>query len=232
MRVDDEYKRVIFADYIINQAPGVAPENYSKSKDAELLLGPDYALLRPEFIDVTFHEERDVKKVAVCFGGADPQNLSFKITELLLAKSELKEVHLILGQAYKFSDSLEKLISDDRLKVHQALSAEKMVKVILECGLSIVPASGVLYECLALGTPCISGYYVPNQENLYKGWKSLKAILPAESFELSTVELQVQNAWNTNVIEELNQNIVDGKSVERYRAIFDKILLKNDHSES
>lgn len=224
MRIDDEYNRAIFADYIINQAPGVSREHYSSSKGAQLLLGPDYALLRPEFLNASVPENRDTRKVAVCFGGADPQNLSFKITQLLLDQAALKEVHLILGQAYLFSESLDKLLSDNRLKVYKALSAEQMVETVLACGLAIVPASGVLYECLALGTPCISGYYVPNQANLYKGWKSLNAILPGENFDVSAIVQQCHNAWYKNAIERLNQDIVDGKSVERYRVIFGKIL--------
>ena len=65
----------IWADIVLNASPGAQAEDYTpvlRNPEARLLLGTKYAVLRPEFSNVTpRNPERPVKKVLVTFGGGD-----------------------------------------------------------------------------------------------------------------------------------------------------------------
>ena len=79
--IDDFQDQYFYADLVINHAPGVIKENYDGEPYTKYLLGPNYALLRPEFLESKSPDKQDfskgVKKLFVCFGGSDVKNLTF-----------------------------------------------------------------------------------------------------------------------------------------------------------
>ena len=54
--IDDFHDQRFYADLVINHAPGVSKEDYKGEQYTKYLLGPDYALLRPEFLEITSNE--------------------------------------------------------------------------------------------------------------------------------------------------------------------------------
>ncbi len=225
--IDDKHDQTYCADFIINPAPGISEDDYKTIGDCKFLLGPKYALLRPAFLRSEKTKNTNTpSSVVVCFGGADPDNLSHKVVELLLSFQKLKKVHLIIGLAYSFYNSLGLLLNDARLQVSKALNEEKMATALIEADFAVVPSSGILYECIGVGTPAISGYYVDNQINTYKGWLSKKAIIGVEGFDMHLLKNKVQKILSGDI--DLNQfsanGVVDGKSPERYSSIFKEII--------
>lgn len=225
--IDDKHDKQFHADYIINTAPGISAGDYDVSGNCKFLLGPDYALLRPSFLQPKGSTLPTIpSKALVCFGGADPDNLSHAVVNALLTFTQLSEIHLVLGPAYNYYSSLEFLLNDNRLKVSRSLNETEMAEALKSADFAIVPSSGILYECLGVGTPAISGYYIDNQALMYKGWLDLRAIIGVGNFDIELLKSHVSDILNGNPNFEnlLNRTPVDGKSPERFKDIFKEIL--------
>ncbi len=225
--IDDKHDKTYYADFIINPAPGSNEQAYKVDGQCEFLLGPDYALLRPSFLH-SYRSEKPTKptNAVVCFGGADPDNLSHTVVKHLLSFKEITEVHLIIGPAYSFYNSLEILLNDNRLKVSRALDEHEMAETLAAADFAIVPSSGILYECLGVGTPAISGYYIDNQLYTYQGWLSRGAIIGVEKFDDNLIKQKVAEVINGEIdLKAFSENSpVDGKSPDRFVKVFTKIV--------
>jgi UDP-2,4-diacetamido-2,4,6-trideoxy-beta-L-altropyranose hydrolase len=95
--IDDLANRPHYCDFLVNQ-------NYARNmkrlyddklpRDTERLLGPEYALLRPEYVmqrENRRHATGEVKRIFVFFGGTDPDNLT---GQALIALSDAAFSHI------------------------------------------------------------------------------------------------------------------------------------------
>lgn len=183
--IDDLANEHIYADVVINHSPYIQEEHYKKEAYTKLALGTQYALLRPLFLKEA-KQKRVIKTVDiafVCFGGADPFNLTLKAVKALLQIPSIKNIHVVLGAAYKHKaifDLEEK--HSDKIKIYRNLSEERLIRTMQECNFAIAPASTILYELCCVKMPILSGYYVENQKNIYKGLSQKQAILEGDDF--------------------------------------------------
>ena len=86
MVIDDQADRRLQCDVLLNQNPGAQTSHYAGliPSDCLLLMGPHYALLRPEFsekADVSPKREQllTARRILVSLGGADVQGISLKV---------------------------------------------------------------------------------------------------------------------------------------------------------
>lgn len=184
--IDDFHDQHFYAELVINHAPGVTVEDYAGEPYTKYLLGPGYALLRPEFLDNSsqlIKNSNSIKNIFVCFGGSDCKNLTAKI--LLWLPQDDYSVTVVLGNAYSHQDALNKVIEerqDLEIIVKSSLSAKEMRSEIERADLAIVPASGISLEVLVVSTPMIIGYYTSNQIIMYKGMVEKKGFYDAFDF--------------------------------------------------
>lgn len=232
--IDDFHDQHFYADLVINHAPGVTKDDYKGELFTKYLLGPEYALLRPEFLEGKSNKNeensKNIKNIFICFGGSDSKNLTAKILSWL--PSEKYKVTLVLGNAYSHRDELNKVIEENQdldIFVKISLSAKEMKNELEQADLAIVPASGILFEVISTGLPVISGYYTENQRNVYSGFKANNVFYDAISFN----ERDFLKAFNTvkkknndEIIENV-QNFVDGLSPKRFRSKFLGLLYSN-----
>ena len=54
-----------------------------------------------------------------------------------------------------------------------------MTELMKKNDLAIVSSSGILFECLSVGIPCITGFYTDNQKMIYHSFENLKMVIPA-----------------------------------------------------
>ncbi len=225
--IDDFQDQHFYADLVINHAPGVTKDDYEGELYTKYLLGPDYALLRPEFLESTSYEIKknlkDIENIFVCFGGSDSKNLTAKVLSWL--PLENYTVTLVLGSTYPHRDELDKVIeerADLEIVVKNSLSAKEMRNELEQGDLAIVPASGVLFEVISTGLPVISGYYTENQQNVYSGFKANNVFYDAKSFNeqdfLKAFSIAIKKKGDE--ILENQQNCVDGLSQKRCRSKF------------
>lgn len=177
--IDDLAKEHMYADIVINHSPYIKEEHYKKETYTKLALGTKYALLRPLFLKEAKQNKtvESLDSAFVCFGGADPYNLTQKAVEGLLKVLSFKKIHIVLGGAYKHEEiyNLEKKYPEN-IKIHQNLAEKDLVEIMKQCNFAIAPASTILYELSCVSMPILSGFYVDNQELIYKGFLNNNAI--------------------------------------------------------
>jgi spore coat polysaccharide biosynthesis predicted glycosyltransferase SpsG len=93
--IDDLHSWHHTANAIINHAPDVSPSTYDCEAHTRLLLGLDYALLRPEILDAS-RSKRIVKQAKIfliSMGAADESNCTAFFAQLLVTQLTQSALH-------------------------------------------------------------------------------------------------------------------------------------------
>lgn len=180
--IDDLCSRSLQADALLNPNPGVTPRDYASLLTAgcTLMLGPEYALLRPEFRAARLKSrERDgrIKSILVNFGGSDAGNLTSHAWTALegLAGADIR-VDLVVGQAYPFTDALRQQISG-RQNVRLHIQAANMADLMEAADLMLGTAGSTSWERCCLGLPSILLVCAENQEGIARALENTGACL-------------------------------------------------------
>lgn len=138
----------------------------SSSGDTRFLLGPQYALLRPEFWDMPPRTVRNtVQNVLVTMGGADPYNL---VPELLGLLDDLPgdfSVTPIVGPFFENRAEVEEVAKRCQRSVRLVHSPDSVRELMLEADLAISAGGQTLYELAATGTPTVAMQVADNQSD-------------------------------------------------------------------
>lgn len=232
--IDDLASEYMYADVVINHSPNVKEADFKAESYTKFALGPDYAVLRPSFLKAA-KQSRIINKIDtafVCFGGADPFDLSLKATKALLNISNFNTIHVVLGGAYNH-DGIFQLKNEypEKIKLYKNLSEKELVDLMQLCNFAIAPASTILYELCCVKMPVLSGFYVDNQKYIYKGLLERNVILKGESFEDYTVldfEEKIKSILQSNKIEahlENQQKLFSGSSKVNFLALINRLSI-------
>jgi len=144
--------------------------------------GAKYRFVRQEFSKIA---NPSIKKhdlcafnVLVCFGGTDSSGFTELVMELLSEiLSETDKVQVIVGPMNPRSKYIQKLADQIPQAVDIWQSPLRVEKLLMEADLSIVSASGIAWESLAVNTPTLA---VATTENQRMSLLSLRNIDLAE----------------------------------------------------
>lgn len=211
--IDDLHDKEFFADLIINFTPGVKSSDYKVQPDTHFALGPEYSLLRPVFLEQT-KKHRNIEKTAtllICFGGADPLNLTEKTLEIVIEFSCFKKIIVITGTAFKPTKKFRLLVlSDERIDHRQSLDDQQMLASMIESEIAVIPASGIILEIFSVGVPAITGYYVPDQKETATNICKLNLALYAGDLR-NDFKCTLVNLINSLTIEKAKQMVSNQK---------------------
>ncbi len=221
--IDDLHDKPFLADLIINHAPGIDSSDYQVLPTARLALGPDFVLLRPNFLKQA-KEERIIDKVEkafICFGGSDNKNLTESTLKVVAATKRFNTIFVVTGEGYINHGNLSELLpSYPNAEYHHNIDEDEMLRLMLMSDLAVVPSSGILLEAMSAGCKIISGTYVANQQFIFRAYKETGAIVSAGNFS------------DDELIEALNQpaiaatktaKLFDGRSGERLLKLFNQL---------
>ena len=231
--IDDFHNQHFIADLVINHAPGVSEEDYDGESYTKYLLGPDYALLRPEFLNGKMKKrsnenEGEIKNIFICFGGSDAKNLTAMVLSWLPSENYL--VTVVLGNAYSHLSELNKVIVDRRdleVSVKNSLSAKEMIGELEKADLAILPSSGISLEAFMIGVPTIVGHFANNQFDVYTGLISKKGFYGASNFSkanfLNALDLAKKNY---QLPKQINPSNISNSLRSEFNKLKDQIELK------
>lgn len=169
--IDDMHDKHYVADVVINHGCTGASlfdiEPYTK-----LCLGMDYALLRRPFWKPA-KCERIPKTYAICFGGSDAYNITYKYANELSKKNG--KIIAVVGDSYQYEDTLKTL---PNVEIRKRLSADEMASLFSSVENVICSVSTTCYEALRCGARVYAGWYVDNQKEVYEMWAKNGYILP------------------------------------------------------
>lgn len=226
--IDDLHEGIYHADLIINQSPGVRADQYSAQPYTSFALGLDYAMLRPSFLAAAAAGRQDKKSntVFICFGGADPLQLTRQSLEVVCSQSVFETIYCVTSVK---DDAACKAIAekDKRVQLLHQLNEAEMCAVMMQCQYAIVPSSALLIEAIACGMQPVTCYYTQNQYDFHSAMvaEGVHSVgLADEEFatKLMVVVQDMQNA-NTSKTQGLMQTI--SRSKENFIEQFKKLCI-------
>lgn len=220
--VDDLISGHQVADVVINHVGDVTAAEYQTEPYTTLLLGANYALVNPAFVQKTQPKDGE-NKAFVNMGGADLHNISHQVVDLLLSINPDLRITLALGAANPhfatFAD-----FPKEQLSVQQDLSAKQMARAIGGSGLSVVAASTIAYEVASISRPMVIIQTADNQNRMVSFMRDRHLVLGALTLPIGVdkLALAVKKARLTPSV--FKQRIVfDGKATDRYRQVFTQL---------
>lgn len=171
MVIDDLANRKYDCDIILDQnLNGNMNGRYGDlvSEKCIRLIGPQFALLRPEFINarnaVKEHSGR-IKNILIFFGGVDNDNLTSRAIEAVL-QCEYKNFHVdvIVGMGNSYYNEIREICNDRQsFQIHR--NVNNMAKMMAQADLAIGAAGTTSWERAWLGLPSIIVVLADNQKS-------------------------------------------------------------------
>lgn len=219
--IDDLQSGLFDADLIINHAPNVNAAGYQAAPYTQFALGLEYVLLRPEFLSLSYKEVHSIDNLMICFGGADPRNLTYLCLKLVAEEYKFRRIIVVTGDAYLFQNSLSEFSANSSIEFHRNIGEAEMAKLFSVADAAIVPSSGILLEAIKAGCKVISGQYVENQNILYSSLKLAGAFIDAGNFAPNTITSALKQMLSSSLLSTLP--LIDGKSGQRILNLFQQL---------
>ncbi|MFM2477258.1 UDP-2,4-diacetamido-2,4,6-trideoxy-beta-L-altropyranose hydrolase [Celerinatantimonas sp. MCCC 1A17872] len=166
--LDDLADRPHHANWLLDQGPLRQPNDYKPwlNSDCQLLLGGQYALIRPEFRLVKKNQDPTIlRRGFICFGGADPVHATFK---LLKSLGKVKNAHqiqwrVVAGAANPDWLQLEQLCQNSSLPIELIRHEPNITQQLDWADFAIGAAGGMTWERCCVGLPTLAVPIVDNQ---------------------------------------------------------------------
>ena len=167
--IDDLADRPHDCDLLVDATLGRKPERYGQSVPAgcRLLLGPAYALMRPEFAAARAAslERRHVpvlRRVLVSFGSTDPVDATGVCLDALALSGFDLDIDVALGAAAPYLERVRRRVATmRRTRLH--VETEAMAELMAAADCALGAAGGTSWERCCLGLPTFVAILVENQ---------------------------------------------------------------------
>jgi UDP-2,4-diacetamido-2,4,6-trideoxy-beta-L-altropyranose hydrolase len=163
--------------------------------------------------------------------------LTYTVTKALLNCKEFIGINVVIGGAFLHKEIFDLEKENNKVKVFRNLSESELIKVMEESNFGIVPASTILYELCAVKMPVLSGYFVENQKNIYKGCAACGIIYEGGNFVNHTVkdfEKKIQDILaesNYQRCMEAQGELFDRGIKERFLGLFSGITYRKANAD-
>lgn len=149
-------------------------------RETRLLVGPRYALLRPEFAEaLSLRRARsgEIRRILIAFGGSDPSNATSVALEavFLLGRGDLPIDVVVGGDNPKAAEIRERCARHGCARFH--FDTTEMAKLMAEADVAIGGGGTMMWERLFLGLPAIVVSIAPNQVALSERVAETGAVL-------------------------------------------------------
>jgi UDP-2,4-diacetamido-2,4,6-trideoxy-beta-L-altropyranose hydrolase len=191
--VDDNAHRPHYdADIVLNHGIHAPQLAYDCTSDAKLLLGSQYALIRPEFLRYPTARRTNIitaRNILVTLGGSDPDNVSGIIIDALLGLDDPGlRARILVGPMNPHLEALRQIASADR-RVTIETTVDDMGALMLWADIAIAGAGGTCWELAFLGVPMLNVVLADNQR--------------AVAARLEQAQISVNLGWHTEMTPSL-----------------------------
>ncbi len=185
MVIDDLADRKHQCNILLDQTFGRQSKNYQAlvSKSCELLLGSQYALLRPEFTkwreySLERRKRPEFKQLLINMGGIDPENFTEQILNEIKACNLPKnvEVTIVMGGLSPHLESVENKANSLPCKARVKVDVDNIAEIMANADIAIGAAGATTWERCCLGLPTIQIVIADNQIDIARNLDSINAI--------------------------------------------------------
>ena len=161
--IDDEGGEVD-ADLVIN---GTVLDQYHRypqlRRHASLLLGREYALIRPVFGATPWRNPRETSLVIVVGSADRARDWALQLMSGTVDLSNWGKVRMIVGRAFPDMAKLQHDCDALGVFLESGISGECMAEALSQASVALITGGMIVYEALAVGVPAI---VFPQIENL------------------------------------------------------------------
>lgn len=224
--MDDMGREAFLVDGLINYNiyGKMLPYEQLYEKNVKLLLGTEYAPVRPEFFEKDYKPGDNGFRILITMGGSDSLHIAKDLTEKLLESQTDFELKVVCGVFCASYPKLQQLAEKEkRLSVYT--NVKDMASLMRECDLAVAAAGTTLYELCAVGVPTITCFYVDNQEKAAKSFGTQTKIYNAGDWRENSQEVLSRIVekidllmHDRKLLKEISENMrqmVDGKGAKR-----------------
>ena len=245
--IDDLADRVYDCDLLLDQTYGRNETDYRQlvNKKTRLLVGSQYALLRPEFakLRVKAIAKRKnyigIRRILVSMGGTDPHNITAKVLQgLVEVQWQIQPVvDVVLSSRAPY---LNKIIEQAKLcplEIEVSVDVNNMAEYMLQADLAIGVAGTSSWERCCLGLPALIDVNAKNQEFVGKTLclsNAVKMMRTQEDLKTTDIKesvehlIQSEKSWKAMSKESLK--ITRGLGVKRIILELNPPLSRNGNS--
>ncbi|ATD28519.1 N-Acetylneuraminate cytidylyltransferase [Vibrio cholerae] len=177
MVIDDLANRAHECSLLLDQNLGRVASDYDDllPDNCKRLIGPDYALLRPEFAklreqSLNRRKQPELKRILISLGGVDRTNVTGQVLDAL-SESTLPvstELDIIMGSSAPYLDEVRQQAAQLPFKATVSVGVTDMAERMCLADLSIGAAGSTSWERCCLGLPAITVVLAENQRLIGK----------------------------------------------------------------
>jgi|TARA_B110000008_G_C16892192_1_gene533240 UDP-2,4-diacetamido-2,4,6-trideoxy-beta-L-altropyranose hydrolase len=179
MVIDDMADKELDCDILLNPNLNIQKSDYEKKvpKSCKLLLGPNFALLRPEFKSLrskSIEKRKNTQKIQnilISMGGSDKNNITYDVLQQL---SNEFNVTVVLGAASLHIEMIKEFAKDKNIKI--IVNADNMSKLMLDADIAIGAGGSSTWERCCLGLPTLFYVLSPNQKRTADYLEEIKVV--------------------------------------------------------
>lgn len=242
--IDDLADRPLAADIILDSGPARKPGDYVGfvPPHARLLLGPDYAPVRPAFVErrpaalARRAGQPPVRRILVSLGLTDVGGITWRVVNLLRPLVGKAALDVVVGGGAPSLPVLRVLAAEDpRVTLH--VDAQDMAQLTLEADLAIGAGGSTTWERCVLALPTLALILAANQAPAAQALAAAGVApcldVAAPDFEAAfsrEVRDLLANADRRAALSEASARVCDGLGAERVAGVFLEMLKLNSLS--
>lgn len=235
--IDNLVNRPLACDLLMEPDPGRNAADYAAlvPPGCRLLLGPDFALVRPEFAalreaTLPLRRGRMVSKVLVSMGLTDVAAITARVLDRITPRLGMASVDVVVGSGAPSLARLKALQARDfRVRVH--VDVKDMARLMAEAHLCVGAGGASIWERATVGLPTLLVVLADNQANVARWLAAHNAseVVDARSrdcdaaFDLAFTTL-LRRPDRCARLAAASAKLCDGKGAERVAQAFLEVI--------
>jgi UDP-2,4-diacetamido-2,4,6-trideoxy-beta-L-altropyranose hydrolase len=232
--VDDVPARAHDCELLLDQTPGREADDYRPwvPERCRLLLGPRYALLRPQFAAARTTalarrtETKSIQRILVSFGATDRHGRALIALEGIRRAGLRVAVDVTLGRGSPHAAAVHEAAERSPLQVTVREDAPDMAALMERADLAVGAAGSTAWERCCLGLPSVVSVEADNQRDIATALERAGAALAVGESESPTPEvvaealsLLARDGDRLAAMSAAAARICDGRGAERVAEI-------------
>lgn len=222
--IDDLANRLHDCDFLLDQNLGRSAADYKAlvSGKCKILVGTEYALLRPNFARLRNITpiRQELSRILVFFGGSDPTNETLKAVRGILMTNGPWKVDIVIGAQNPHRNVIEQIVSEHQETLELHIQTEHMAELMAAADLAIGACGTASWERCSLKLPSLICVLADNQAPIAEKLDNLGAVVSLgrssrlESADYAIALTELSQAM-LRQLSEKSGALVDGAGVNR-----------------
>ncbi len=209
MVIDDLADRAHDCDLLLDQNLGRQPQDYAERvpSGCQILVGPKYALLRPEFAalrddSLSRRAEPQLQQLLISMGGVDNDNATGRILDALKdcpLPTDCR-IQVVMGGTAPWLDEVRRIAKQMPWETDVLVNVRNMAELMANSDLAIGAAGATSWERCCLGLPALMVVLAENQRPI------------ADALDQAGAAKLFQVAESKNMLPQIIASLIAGTS--------------------